>query len=327
MGRRFDPDRAHMKIRFRDFPHDHSRLVLRRLIEMVYQCDFEETNAVNERVDVEITGPYSGDSDSFKTPTLTRALRGAVSRFSPGAHLTIPRLVTGVTPNPKAKVNIWYTGENQRPPYGNWNAYLSFDSKFPSHKNFYLPLWLLTSSDFIIPLESSYWGRKNPTLEELITPREISKRKKKFACAFFGKTYRMRLHAINALKELGAVDVFGQGSRRLVKNPSLIAREYKFAICFENDLYPGYVTEKPVEAYLAGTIPIYYGIDSESYLNPKAMFNLFDYRSEHEWISRIKEVSADHELYTEMYKEPLLLKRPSLQKLVVSLREAILCEE
>ena len=36
-------------------------------------------------------------------------------------------------------------------------------------------------------------------------------------------------------------------------------REYKFNIAFENSSYPGYVTEKIVEAYAAHSIPIYYG--------------------------------------------------------------------
>ena len=36
-------------------------------------------------------------------------------------------------------------------------------------------------------------------------------------------------------------------------------RPYKFAVTMENALVPGYVTEKPIAALLADTIPIYFG--------------------------------------------------------------------
>lgn len=34
---------------------------------------------------------------------------------------------------------------------------------------------------------------------------------------------------------------------------------HKFSICFENSSYPGYTTEKIIEAFAAKTIPIYWG--------------------------------------------------------------------
>ena len=313
-----------LKIRFRDFPKDNSRFILTKLMELVYEVHFVETESEHEKVEVEITGPYSGDSDSFKTPILKRAMRGILSEFSPGGHLSFPSLATGIRPNPLAKVNIWYTGENQRPPYGEWDAFLSFDNKFPSEKNFYLPLWLLTSTDFVFPIEYSYWGKRKPTIEELTKPREKVMPKKKFACAFFGKNYRLRLHALDALRKIGEVDVFGEGARRPVENPYLIASKYKFTLCFENDLYPGYVTEKPIEAYLAQTIPIYYGIDSEKYLNPSAILNLHDFESERKWLQTVHELHSDREQYNEVFTEPLLLKRPLLEELLISLRRTLL---
>ncbi|CAK0823016.1 unnamed protein product, partial [Prorocentrum cordatum] len=38
-----------------------------------------------------------------------------------------------------------------------------------------------------------------------------------------------------------------------------LLRPYRFALVFENKLVPGYVTEKIVNAFLAGSIPIYWG--------------------------------------------------------------------
>lgn len=36
-------------------------------------------------------------------------------------------------------------------------------------------------------------------------------------------------------------------------------RNYKFALCFENGSYPGYVTEKIIDCFVAGVIPVYKG--------------------------------------------------------------------
>ncbi|CAE8650562.1 unnamed protein product, partial [Polarella glacialis] len=38
-----------------------------------------------------------------------------------------------------------------------------------------------------------------------------------------------------------------------------LLQPYRFALVFENKLVPGYVTEKIVNAFLAGSIPIYWG--------------------------------------------------------------------
>jgi hypothetical protein len=229
-------------------------------------------------------------------------------------------LATGLVPSARARKNIWFTGENQRPPFGNWDAYLSFDSKFPSDRNIYFPLWLITSTDAILDLEHSYWGAKCPSIANLIKPRELNLPKKKFACAFVGKNYRMRLHALRKLNSIGRVDVFGEGARRPVESPSEIALTYKFAMCFENDLYPGYVTEKPFEAYLAGTIPLYYGIDSEGFLNSDAILNLYDYPTQSAWLERIEQLNVHPDQYSEVFCKPLLRRTPDIPNLVRSLR-------
>jgi len=41
------------------------------------------------------------------------------------------------------------------------------------------------------------------------------------------------------------------------KLPTL--HQYKFCICFENCSFPGYITEKIFDCFLAGCIPVYYG--------------------------------------------------------------------
>ena len=178
--------KSELTIRFRDFPQDQSRITFVNLMELCFKKSFKPIEDSTTFVDVEITGPYSGLSDSFKTPIRLRAARALYTKLSRGKHLSIPSLAAGVTPSKRGKYNIWYTGENQRPPYGNWDAYLSFDTKFAKEKNFYLPLWLLTSTDFVQKIDTSYWGRANPTLEELKSRRQLHKTKKKIYIAGCG---------------------------------------------------------------------------------------------------------------------------------------------
>lgn len=35
--------------------------------------------------------------------------------------------------------------------------------------------------------------------------------------------------------------------------------DYRFAICYENGVFPGYITEKPFDCFLTGTIAVYHG--------------------------------------------------------------------
>ena len=43
------------------------------------------------------------------------------------------------------------------------------------------------------------------------------------------------------------------------ENKQETLREYNFVIAFENSDYPGYITEKIIEAFKAGAVPLYWG--------------------------------------------------------------------
>lgn len=44
-----------------------------------------------------------------------------------------------------------------------------------------------------------------------------------------------------------------------IDDKDVTVAKYQFALCFENTIYPGYVTEKIYDCFLARCIPIYYG--------------------------------------------------------------------
>lgn len=51
-----------------------------------------------------------------------------------------------------------------------------------------------------------------------------------------------------------------------------VMRDFKFAICFENCVFPGYVTEKIFDCFLAGCIPVYFGAPDFTDFIPKESF-------------------------------------------------------
>jgi hypothetical protein len=56
----------------------------------------------------------------------------------------------------------------------------------------------------------------------------------------------------------------------------IVMSQFKFAVCFENCSFPGYLTEKLFDCFLAGCIPIYYGAPDIHDFVPSGAF--IDYR-------------------------------------------------
>jgi hypothetical protein len=80
---------------------------------------------------------------------------------------------------------------------------------------------------------------------------------------------------------------------------------YKFSIAFENESYPGYVTEKILYAMLTNAIPIYWG-NSEigKDFNARSFINCHEYKNFDEVIERVIEIDNDQNLYRQYLAEP-----------------------
>jgi hypothetical protein len=292
----------------------------KELIEIATSEHVEIVEPNSTLIDLEITGPYTPLSDEIKTPLIKKVLRGGYVTFTKGKHLSRRDLAVGVQPSVNAKKSIWFTGENIRPPQGTWHGYFSFDTDLPSDRSVYFPAWFWTSTNLFNSTKKTYWGNDVPTIDQLLQGRTFDQKKKKFCASFIGKTYPMRLHALEALSRIKPVDVYGSSTRKIVQNPYVTANLYNYILCFENDIYPGYVTEKPFEAYISKAIPLYNGFDKLNYLNPKAIVNLFDFSDLLSWSEYVMEVDNDIFLYKSIYEQPLLIKRPSLDSALILIR-------
>jgi hypothetical protein len=205
---------------------------------------------------------------------------------------------------------IWYSGENIRAPYSNqYDGFLGFDQNLPSASHQYLPLWMLHLGWY----EES---RLNPRLglsvhaNDLLTARRLPKEHKSGFCAFIGNPDPIRLRAIDSLHELQPAKLHGRFFNSPVKDKLSVSKSSIYMLCFENDSYPGYVTEKIVEAYLAETVPLYwgdFGIAKLNSFNEKAFINFADFENLDDFVRYVRSAN-----WKKMYQEPLLQNLPDI---------------
>lgn len=212
---------------------------------------------------------------------------------------------------------VWFTGENVRPPFRKgYDATISFDQDSHGGSNTYFPLLYMET---LFPNNESVVRRGvRVDAAELLKIREMTYGPKKFACAFINNPDPIRLRAIEELKKHGDVEVFGKYAGRPVVSKYEIAKNFQFSLCFENDLYPGYVTEKLLDAYACETVPLYWGdLGSEKHLNREAFVNAKDFETLNDFAKFISNLSAGG--YHKIYSRPLYRTLPSKYTLMHAL--------
>jgi len=208
--------------------------------------------------------------------------------------------------------NIWYTAENIRPLLDSkFDAFLSYDLDTFMGANHYLPLWLCRLGP------TTKIANENQLL--LTREREISEYRSKNFAAVVSNPEQIRAHFIACLQRKEKVEIFGKLGKR-ISNKDETLNKFNFNICFENDLYPGYVTEKAVEAYLSGCIPIWRGNDAGQFFNKDAIIDVTE-MSVVEAVREVQRISKDFELMNKMKSTPLLRKTIDLNEIILNLRK------
>ncbi|MDP2013618.1 MAG: glycosyltransferase family 10, partial [Actinomycetota bacterium] len=256
---------------------------------------------------------------------------GARARRELHARAHIGRLPSiPAQPSNDARVSVWFTGENFRPPppSAGWDLTLSFDPDSELMGNLYFPQWWMLLPELLAPMrvERSPENRlgREVTIKELMAPRiGNASQRPGFACAIINNGEHQRLSAISALETIGPVDVFGSFSGRVVSTKDEVLRNYRFCICFENDVHPGYVTEKVFDAWAGGCIPIWNGWDSQGYVNESAVLNLAQHASIDKLVEAVGELNADSQEIDRMASQAILKKSPSLIRVRARLGEIL----
>ena len=203
----------------------------------------------------------------------------------------------------KDVVKIFYTGENRRPEKYDCDYAISFDHNFNTW-HYRLPLFIvyMWALEHIHKTKYAYDYIFNPEVKE-----------KSAFCSFVvsNPNCKERNDFFHKLSEYKTVDSGGRLFNNIKANLDGEAAKIdflstrKFNICFEPMSHPGYVTEKILHAFYAGTIPIYWGSPSVATdFNEKAFVNLHKFRNADEASEYVKYLDSNDGAYNAMLEQP-----------------------
>lgn len=195
-------------------------------------------------------------------------------------------------------VKIFFTGENQAPDFNLCDYAIGFEYMDFGDRYFRFPLWALYPTD----TEAMQTKHMHVNLKE-----------KTDFCSFVvsnphGNEVRSRF--MDLLSQYKPVHSGGRWRNNVggpVPDKLAFQRTHKFSIAFENTAYPGYTTEKIVQSFAAGTVPIYWGDPriAETF-NTDAFINCNDYPDWQSVIERVKEIDQNDALWQKMMEIPAL---------------------
>lgn len=204
-------------------------------------------------------------------------------------------------------IKIFYTGENITPNFNLCDYAIGFDYVEFGDRYFRLPIYLVAN----FYRESEIDQNKNQTQDKKEFTVEDLNNKSEF-CSFVYSNYlgdNSRKEFFEKLSEYKKVNAGGAYLNNIggkVSNKLAFEQKHKFSIAFENSSREGYTTEKITTAFIANTIPIYWGnpkIGLE--FNEGRFINCHNYPDLDSVIERVKEIDKDDALYLKMINEPI----------------------
>ncbi len=220
-------------------------------------------------------------------------------------------------------VRIFYTGENLRPDFNLCDYAIGFDHLNFGERYLRYPNYALIEDQF----------------SQLIKPQnqvDFSLEKKDHFCNFIyanaqaDPTRDHFFHLLNKYKKVSSPgrhlnniswDVGERFSEDWMYTKLQFQSRCKFSIAFENTSSPGYATEKLMHAFIAGTVPIYWGNPAVTKdFNPNSFINCHDFNSFGEVVERVKEMDQNDELYNKIQCTPAFKNNklpPQLKKEVL----------
>lgn len=210
-------------------------------------------------------------------------------------------------------VKIFWTGECQTPDFNFTDYAIGFD--------------LLSFSDryFRYPLSMAYesaWERMTHKHEHV----DYLLAKKTDFCSFVysnGRAAEARViffHALDKVRHIHSGGKLLNNTGGRVEDKLAFEQAHRFSIAFENTQYPGYTTEKLIEAFAAGCVPIYFGDpEIEQFFNPKSFIHIRDINDIDTTIQKIIAIDNDPDLYRQYLSTPALLDSTLKEKTLAQL--------
>lgn len=193
---------------------------------------------------------------------------------------------------------ILYSGEDSWPDLNLYDYAMGFPYMSCGDRYLRLPLYAMRET----------WA---PALQKHARPDEWFTARKGF-CAFVVSNDCCAARndffaALNAHRPVASGGEYRNNVGGPVADKTAFQQGYKFAIAYENGADPGYCTEKIVDAWAAGCVPIYWGdplIKDE--FDPAAFLCAADYPDTAALIAAIDALDADEAAYLAMCHTPIL---------------------
>lgn len=193
---------------------------------------------------------------------------------------------------------IQFSGEDSWPDLNLYDYAMGFELLDYQGRYLRLPLYAMRDS----------WA---PALAKHTLPDEAFLSRTKF-CNFvvsndFSRERNEFFEALNAHRPVDSGGSYRNNIGGPVADKLAFQRGYRFSIAYENSRGPGYCTEKIVDAFAAGTVPIYWGdplIKQE--FNPAAFLCADDYPDLPSLIEAIDALDRDTERYLAACRAPIL---------------------
>jgi hypothetical protein len=113
-------------------------------------------------------------------------------------------------------------------------------------------------------------------------------------------------------------------NRPLRKSKFDLLKDYKFSLCPENSIYDGYVTEKLLDAYAGGTVPLYSGdVSVDRDFNIEAFWNYQDEKDMDKFVEIVSSLDRYEDQYKSYYEQPLLNEEPILDDAIAFVRSIV----
>lgn len=196
---------------------------------------------------------------------------------------------------------ILFVGEPYTPDFNLYDYAIGFDHIQFMDRYLRYPLYLLEKE------------KMNKALQKHECTKDQILREKKF-CNFVvsagGGKEDIRTKIFEKLSQYKRVDSGGKYKNNLPDHQPVLdkyefQKDYKFSLAMENSKISGYTTEKIIDAWAAGTIPIYWGNpDIVKEFNPASFIIISD---DDKWFDKVIEIDQSDDLYEKMCKEPIYL--------------------
>lgn len=196
---------------------------------------------------------------------------------------------------------ILFVGEPFTPDFNLYDYAIGFDHIQFADRYLRYPLYLFDTEKMDKALH-----KHEMTKEELLGKKGFCN----FVVSSGGGKGDIREKVFDELCQYKKVDSGGRYRNNLpdhqpVADKYEFQKNYKFSLAMENSNISGYTTEKIIDAWAAGTIPIYWGNpDIVKEFNPQSFIQITD---DGGWLEQVKAIDQSDSLFGEMCREPIYL--------------------